>query len=240
MHVKVTCARAAEHESGMTIRRTTPEPSLREVDIPLDGQIHRGALGLPASAQGLVLFAHGSGSSRLSPRNTYVARVLQEAGFATLLFDLLTEREDRVYEARFDISLLAQRLSGATDWARGQATIKALPLGYFGASTGAAAALVAAAAQGEGVRAVVSRGGRPDLAMAALPRVSAATLLIVGGNDDIVIDLNRQAAAHLRAVHELAIVPGASHLFEEPGTLEHVAQLAAQWFARHLPARAQT
>lgn len=208
----------------------------RELDVLLDGKVHRGTLGLPPSAKGLVLFAHGSGSSRLSPRNNYVARVLQAAGFATLLFDLLTEQEDRNYETRFDIDLLTGRLVHASEWALQQDALRHLSMGYFGASTGAAAALKAAAAMGDRVSAVVSRGGRPDLAMPELPKVTAPTLLIVGGRDDIVIELNREAAAQLRAAHELAIIPGATHLFEEPGALEEVAHLAAQWFARYLAA----
>ncbi|MBI4757388.1 MAG: dienelactone hydrolase family protein [Betaproteobacteria bacterium] len=212
-----------------------PPRDEREVDIPLDGRIHRGTLRMPEQASGLVLFAHGSGSSRFSPRNTLVARVLGQAGFASLLFDLLTEGEDRVIDARFDIPLLAQRLVGATAWSAAQPELARLPLGYFGASTGAAAALVAAAHEPR-VQAVVSRGGRPDLAMDKLPRVTAPTLLIVGGLDDVVIELNRHAAARMQVEHELVIVPGASHLFEEPGTLEQAAGLAAQWFARHLAA----
>jgi dienelactone hydrolase len=206
----------------------------RDVAVVLEGHAHAGTLGLPPGPKGLVLFAHGSGSSRLSPRNSFVARALQAAGFATLLFDLLTEQEDRTYETRFDIDLLTRRLVRASEWTAQQHALRALSLGYFGASTGAAAALKAAAAMKDRVRAVVSRGGRPDLAMPDLPKVAAPTLLIVGGRDDIVIELNREAAARLRAPHELAIVPGATHLFEEPGTLEEVARLAAQWFARHL------
>ena len=207
-----------------------------EIEIPLDGAIHLGDLGLPPRAPGIVLFAHGSGSSRLSARNRYVAGVLRDAGIATLLFDLLTEREDRVYENRFDIALLTRRLLEATRWVRKQPQARGLALGYFGASTGAAAALHAAAALGPEVQAVVSRGGRPDLALAELPQVRAATLLIVGGDDDVVIGLNRRAFDRLQCVKELEIVPGASHLFEEPGTLEQVALLAGRWFARHLQA----
>jgi dienelactone hydrolase len=204
-----------------------------DVVILIDGQRHAGWLAQPPAARGLVLFAHGSGSSRLSPRNRFVARRLQVCGLATLLFDLLTEAEDRVYENRFDIDLLADRLRAATDWARRQPELIGLPLGYFGASTGAAAALMAAAEE-TAVRAIVSRGGRPDLAMAVLPRVRAATLLIVGERDETVLALNRAAYARLAAPKSLEIVPGATHLFEEPGALERVAELAAAWFVRHL------
>jgi dienelactone hydrolase len=210
-----------------------------DVVIPVgDVRLH-GTLSRPAASRGIVVFAHGSGSSRLSPRNTYVAQLLSEAGFGALLFDLLTVDEDRDYATRFDIGLLSERLLGATGWLRnrlrddGQA--RELPLGYFGASTGAAAALVAAAAPDAGIGAIVSRGGRPDLAGAqALRRVRAPTLLIVGGDDPEVILLNRSAHAQLQCEKELSIVPGATHLFEEPGTLEAVARLAAAWFGRHL------
>ncbi len=208
--------------------------STQEVEIPLDGETHRGTLGVPARAAGIALFAHGSGSSRLSSRNRFVADTLRREGVATLLFDLLTEHEDRVYETRFDIDLLTRRLLGATAWAKQQPATQKLAIGYFGASTGAAAALMAAAELDGAIGAVVSRGGRPDLAMAALPRVRAPTLLIVGGDDDVVIELNRQAYAQLRGIRELKIVSGASHLFEEPGTLEEVARLASRWFTQHL------
>jgi pimeloyl-ACP methyl ester carboxylesterase len=196
-----------------------------------------GDLEVPERARGIVLFAHGSGSSRLSPRNQFVARVLREAGLGTLLFDLLTPREDAVYETRFDIDLLAQRLAAATAWMTRQPVAASLGVGYFGASTGAAAALIAAAELGPSIAAVVSRGGRPDLAEAALSRVTAPTLLIVGGLDDVVIDLNRQAYAGLRSEKRLVIVPGATHLFEEPGTLEEAARLAADWFLQWLKNR---
>lgn len=209
----------------------------RSVGIPMDGAIHEGALAVPLNAKGLVLFAHGSGSGRLSPRNNYVAGVLRESGVATLLFDLLTETEDRIYENRFDIELLTRRLLLATQWAGQQPVTRDLSIGYFGASTGAAAALKAAAALGREIRAVVSRGGRPDMALDDLPRVSAPTLLIVGGNDDAVIDLNRRAHRALHCEKELKIIPGATHLFEEPGTLEQVAATAAGWFERHLTGR---
>jgi dienelactone hydrolase len=211
----------------------------QDVVILIDGQRHAGWLAQPPAARGLVLFAHGSGSSRLSPRNRFVARHLQVCGLATLLFDLLTEAEDRVYENRFDIDLLADRLRAATDWARRQPELIGLPLGYFGASTGAAAALMAAAEE-TAVRAIVSRGGRPDLAMAVLPRVRAATLLIVGERDETVLALNRAAYARLVAPKSLEIVPGATHLFEEPGALERVAELAAAWFVRHLDMSAKS
>jgi len=200
----------------------------------MDANVHEGMLALPSGAKGIVLFAHGSGSGRLSPRNNYVAGVLREHGVATLLFDLLTEAEDRIYENRFDIDLLTRRLLLATQWAGQQAATRELAIGYFGASTGAAAALKAAANLEPKIRAVVSRGGRPDLALDELPHVQAPTLLIVGGNDTAVIDLNRTAYRELRAEKELKIIPGATHLFEEPGTLEQVATAAARWFERHL------
>jgi putative phosphoribosyl transferase len=203
-----------------------------------------GNLGIPEGATGIGLFAHGSGSGRHSPRNRYVAEVLREAGLATLLIDLLTsegEEEDlRTRRLRFDIGLLADRLAGATDWPARDPSTQDLRVGYFGASTGAGAALVAAAGRPEQVRAIVSRGGRPDLAGEALPRVAAPTLLIVGGEDEPVIGMNREAMEQMRAEKELEIVPWATHLFEEPGALEEVAQLAAGWFARHLGQRART
>ena len=208
------------------------------VRIPVDAGLIEGALECPPDSQGLVLFAHGSGSSRHSPRNNHVARVLRERGLATLLVDLLTPEEDRVYATRFDIPLLTQRLLDVTDWARRQPATALLPMGYFGASTGAAAALSAAASQGAGIRAVVSRGGRPDLAPARdLARVQCPTLLLVGACDEEVLALNRCAAAHMPGPTHLTIVPGATHLFEEPGTLEAVARLAADWFAQHFPTR---
>jgi dienelactone hydrolase len=202
-----------------------------------------GVLCVPQGAQGIVAFAHGSGSSRLSPRNRFVARQLRAAGLATLLFDLLIPAEEAIDEQtrqlRFDIGLLAERLVGATDWLTQQPAVGQLRIGYFGSSTGAAAALIAAAERPYVAGAVVSRGGRPDLAGRALERVRAPTLLIVGGDDAPVIDLNRAALAHLRVEKELAIVPGATHLFVEPGTLEQVAALAGRWFARHLADRQQ-
>jgi putative phosphoribosyl transferase len=206
----------------------------RIVHIPANGIKLEGALAIPSEAHGIVLFAHGSGSSRHSPRNNFVAQVLQSAGMGTLLMDLLTREEDSIYENRFDIDLLTWRLERATQWLMEQPRSSSLDMGYFGASTGAAAALQAAATFGASIGAVVSRGGRPDLAMSALDRVQSPTLLIVGGLDDIVIDLNRKAYAKLKTEKELAIVPGATHLFEEPGTLQEAARLAAQWFKRYL------
>jgi putative phosphoribosyl transferase len=204
------------------------------VHIPAETVTLEGELILPRKTQGVVAFAHGSGSSRHSPRNTFVARVLQTAGLGTLLFDLLTRAEDSDYETRFDIALLTRRLIAATYWLQQQQHTKTLTIGYFGASTGAAAALQAAAVLGPEVRAVVSRGGRPDLAGSALVHVRTPTLLIVGGEDHGVIELNRQAYTQLRGEKQLVIVPGATHLFEEPGTLEEVARLASQWFTQHL------
>ena len=195
-------------------------------------------LALPKDARGVVLFAHGSGSSRHSSRNRYVAGELRKSGLGTLLMDLLTAEEEeidaRTGHLRFDIGLLARRLLDATEWLRADPETSGLPVGYFGASTGGGAALVAAAEAPDVVRAVVSRGGRPDLAGAALPRVQAPTLLIVGGWDEPVIEMNREALARLRCEKRLEIVPGATHLFEEPGTLEQVARLAADWLGRHL------
>ncbi len=199
-----------------------------------------GNLVVPEGAAGVVLFAHGSGSSRLSPRNRSVARQLQERGLATLLIDLLTAAEEavdlRTARLRFDIGLLADRLAGATKWLIRNRETRDLRIGYFGASTGAAAALVGAASAPDSVAAIVSRGGRPDLAGDALPRVQAPTLLIVGGDDLEVIELNREAYDRLSCEKKLEIVPGASHLFEEPGTLEAVARLAGDWFDEHLGA----
>lgn len=209
-----------------------------EVEVRADGNGLAGTLGLPeGKALGLIIFAHGSGSGRHSPRNRFVAASLNDAGFATLLLDLLTADEERIDnrsgELRFDISLLARRMVDATAWARGETEFALWPIGYFGASTGAAAALVAAAERSD-VQSVVSRGGRPDLAGAALESVAVPVLLIVGSRDPVVLDVNRAAAARLRK-SELAIIPGATHLFEEPGALEEVTMLARQWFAKHLP-----
>ncbi|MDT8388102.1 MAG: alpha/beta family hydrolase [Thiogranum sp.] len=209
-----------------------------EIEIPAGKAILQGDLVIPAAATGIVVFAHGSGSSRFSPRNRWMARQLSQSGLATLLFDLLTAEEqvidEQTRELRFDIPLLSDRLGEAVDWVSGQTTTRHLAIGLFGASTGAAAALNAAADRPQVVRAVVSRGGRPDLAMNNLPRVQAPTLLIVGGLDHAVIEMNREAAAQLYGECRLEIVPGATHLFEEPGKLEEVAELARNWFGRYL------
>jgi pimeloyl-ACP methyl ester carboxylesterase len=206
------------------------------VHIPIGGIILDGNLDIPQGAQGIVLFAHGSGSSRHSPRNRFVADSLLEGNLATLLVDLLTEEEEQVdmitRHLRFNINLLTDRLVGIIHWLENTASTRSLNIGLFGASTGAAAALVTASLLPEAIDAVVSRGGRPDLAGLALRRVEAPTLLIVGGNDDVVIDLNRQAQAEMHAVTQLEIIPGATHLFEEPGTLEEVARLAREWFTK--------
>jgi putative phosphoribosyl transferase len=203
--------------------------------IATDSVQVEGMLEIPQDAIGIVLFAHGSGSSRLSPRNNYVAGVLRAAKIGTLLMDLLTPQEDQDYRTRFDISLLTHRLLDATNWLRQYDATRSLPVGLFGASTGAAAALQVAAIMGSAIGAVVSRGGRPDLAgQEALQKVVAPTLLIVGGLDDVVIELNQAAYAALKCEKQLVIVPGATHLFEEPGTLETVAQLARDWFVAHL------
>ena len=210
----------------------------RDIEVPAGAFALRGILGVPDRAGGAVLFAHGSGSGRLSPRNNYVARTLQAAGLATLLVDLLTAEEERADartgHLRFDIDFLTERLLATTEGLLRARETAGLGVGYFGASTGAAAALQAAARRPADVRAVVSRGGRPDLAMDALPAVRAPTLLIVGGDDTPVIPLNRRAYDALRCERELVIVPGASHLFEEPGALEEVARLAGDWLTRHL------
>jgi dienelactone hydrolase len=204
------------------------------VHIKTDSVALEGALAIPEDGRGMVLFAHGSGSSRHSPRNNYVARELRAVGLGTLLIDLLTEEEDRIYQTRFDIDLLTRRLLAATEWLKEQPQTRGLNIGYFGASTGAAAALKAAATLGPAIDAVVSRGGRPDLAEPDLENVQAPTLLIVGGYDDVVIELNRSAYEKLKGKKELVIVPGATHLFEEPGKLEAVAGLAASWFKLYL------
>ena len=210
------------------------------VMVPAGVAVLEGDLVVPSGAHGIVLFAHGSGSSRHSTRNRFVAGTLQRAGLATLLIDLLTAEEERIDERtghlRFDIGLLASRLVGATDWLGQSPETAALRVGYFGASTGGGAALVAAAERPDAVGAVVSRGGRPDLAGEALPRVCAPTLLLVGGDDPDVIAINRRAMAAMLAPVRLKIIPGASHLFQEPGALEAVADLAGQWFAEHLGA----
>jgi len=204
------------------------------VQIPIDSTRLEGSLATPGQSKGLVVFAHGSGSSRFSPRNNYVAKILRQAGIGTLLMDLLTEQEDSAYETRFNIDLLTERLLLATRWVQEQPRTKDLQIGYFGASTGAAAALKAAAIEGSKIGAVVSRGGRPDLAGEALTRVQSPTLLIVGGRDTVVLQLNREALAKLKGKKELVIIPGATHLFEEPGALEEVARLATEWFKQYL------
>ena len=210
----------------------------RVVRIEAGSVLLDGNLSLPEGARGIVLFAHGSGSSRLSPRNRHVAKLLNQARLATLLVDLLNPEEEavdlRTAQLRFNIGLLAERLVGITDWLVKEPDTQPLRIGYFGASTGAAAALVAAAERPKMVRAVVSRGGRPDLAGPALAHVEAPTLLIVGGNDLLVIELNRAALVQLRSEKRLVIVPGATHLFEEPGALDEVARLAREWFERYL------
>jgi dienelactone hydrolase len=214
---------------------------MREVHIAAERATLDGSLTIANGATAIVLFVHGSGSSRHSPRNQFVARTVNEAGLATLLFDLLTPEEEaidvRTGEHRFNISLLAERLIYATKWAKQQRETRDLQIGYFGSSTGGGAALVAAADSPQDIGAVVSRGGRPDLAGEALPKVQAPTLLIVGGNDDIVIELNEQARDRMRCEVKLEIVPGATHLFEEPGALEKAAKLASDWFVNHIGAK---
>jgi dienelactone hydrolase len=220
------------------MNRSTDAEEGRLVRVPAGTAMLEGNLALPAGARGLVLFAHGSGSSRHSPRNRTVARFLRQGGLGTLLVDLLTAEEEqidlRTRHLRFDIGLLAERLVAAIDWLAAQDDTADLAVGLFGSSTGAGAALVAAAQRPDRVGAVVSRGGRPDLAGAALPRVEAPTLMIVGGADVPVIGMNREAMDQLTAEKELTIVPGATHLFEEPGALEEVARLARDWFRYHL------
>jgi dienelactone hydrolase len=225
-------------EAGEMTERTQSEPAERSVQIWSRGEALEGNLTIPAKARGIVLFAHGSGSSRHSPRNRFVAKTLNGEGLATLLMDLLTAAEEE-YDVvtrrhRFNIRLLAARLLGAMEWIQQQPETKKLRIGLFGASTGAAAALVAAGEAPDAVGAVVSRGGRPDLAGEWLSKVTAPTLLIVGGADQPVIELNEQALERLRSEKRLEIVPGATHLFSEPGTLERVATMAGDWFVRHL------
>jgi len=229
----------AQCKFSQEVPMTLPHEQLVHISV---GQTHiEGLLVLPANPLGVVLFAHGSGSSRHSPRNNFVAGVLHARRVGTLLLDLLAPEEDRDYRTRFDIPLLTQRLRAATRWLGQQQLTQSLPVGYFGASTGAAAALMAAAAPGQAIRAVVSRGGRPDLASAeALARVPCPTLLLVGSRDEEVLDLNRQAASHMRCLHRLSVVSGATHLFEEPGTLEAVARQAADWFEQYLQPAAAT
>jgi alpha-beta hydrolase superfamily lysophospholipase len=205
------------------------------VHIPADNVHIEGMLELPANARGIVLFAHGSGSSRHSPRNNYVARILHSGGMGTLLMDLLTSEEDMDYQARFDIPLLTRRLLAATHWLQTEQQVKHLPIAYFGASTGAAAALQAAAVLGNKIKAVVSRGGRPDLAgVDDLSMVISPTLLLIGGLDDVVIELNQEAYSHMHCTKHISIIPSATHLFEEPGALETVASLASDWFKQYL------
>jgi putative phosphoribosyl transferase len=213
------------------------EGRVSEVEIPASGRTLRGTLSLPEGTSAVVAFAHGSGSGRFSPRNQFVAGVLQASGLGTLLIDLLEEDEAEDRASVFDIELLARRLGAAGQWLAEQTETRGLARGYFGASTGAGAALVAAANAPGSVAAIVSRGGRPDLAAESLARVSAPTLLIVGGDDEVVLELNREAYEQLRCPRQLDIVPGASHLFTEPGTLEEVARLAKEWFLRYLNPR---
>jgi pimeloyl-ACP methyl ester carboxylesterase len=220
--------------------RRNAEPDVREVQVVAGGVELGGSLGLPRGTPSLVIFAHGSGSSRFSPRNRAVARALRDAGLGTLLFDLLSNEEESrdadTGELRFDIPFLARRLAAVTEWAQGQDELAKLRFGYFGSSTGAAAALVAAALHPDLIHAVVSRGGRPDLAGPVLARVQAPTRLLVGGNDIGVLELNEDALARLEGLKDIRIIRGATHLFEEPGALEEVSRLAADWFARYLGA----
>jgi dienelactone hydrolase len=232
------CNPSTEREFATMYRSKREDSRSRPVRVPAGPVVLEGDLNVPVGAAAVVLFAHGSGSSRHSPRNRYVAGVLCEAGLGTLLLDLLTAEEEdvdlRTAALRFDVGLLAERLVGATDWLGRERETAGLAVGYFGASTGAGAALVAAAERPH-VGAVVSRGGRPDLAGPALPRVQCPTLLIVGGDDTPVIGLNREALQHLAAAEkQLVIVPQATHLFEEPGALEELARLASEWFTQHL------
>ncbi|NBM18596.1 phosphoribosyltransferase family protein [Streptomyces sp. GC420] len=228
----IDCLARAAGRPQAAAAGTVPED--REVDVMAGAVRLRGRLTVPEGASGIVMFAHGSGSSRHSPRNRFVAAGLNRAGLGTLLFDLLTEEEETDRANVFDTGLLAGRLADATDWLGEQPEVEGLATGYFGASTGAAAALGAAAEEGAQIAAVVSRGGRPDLAWPWLPSVTAPTLLIVGGQDRAVLDVNRDAAARLRCEKHLAVVPGATHLFEEPGALEAVTALARDWFADHM------
>jgi putative phosphoribosyl transferase len=239
-HPAAATSNADATTHGATARHTDEPPETTPVTIQAGPVVLYGDLTIPRGATGIVLFAHGSGSSRFSPRNRQVAQALQAEGLATLLFDLLTPAEEEIdiqtRQFRFDIDLLAKRLAATTDWLRRQSPTAHLRIGYFGASTGAAAALIAAALRPQMIDAVVSRGGRPDLAMAVLAQVKAPVLLIVGGDDEAVIQMNKRALARLRSEAKLEIVPGATHLFEEPGTLEQVATLAAAWFRRFLAA----
>jgi putative phosphoribosyl transferase len=240
-----TVSRRIEREAGMgaiTHTGSTLEHQIGfEVQIPAVDATLNGDLNIPAGANSVVLFAHGSGSSRHSPRNQFVARVIREAGVGTLLFDLLTKKEEnldlRTAHLRFDIAMLARRLAAATRWLLDEDATGEMSVGYFGASTGGGAALVAAAQLSDRIGAIVSRGGRPDLAGDSLAQVKAPTLLIVGDRDYPVIEMNRDALAQLSGEKKLELVPGATHLFEEPGTLEQVAWLASEWFAEHLTGR---
>ena len=204
------------------------------IKIPVNGVVLDAILTVPPQATAIVVFVHGSGSSRFSPRNNYVAEILQQAGLATLLFDLLTEEEDLTYENRFNIKLLTKRLEQVTEWLLKQPNTKNFKVGYFGASTGSASAIIAAAELRSGIKAVVSRGGRPDLAVDALTKITAPILLIVGGADTVVIELNQGAYDSIKGEKSLQIIPNATHLFEEPGTLEEVAKLTCAWFKKYL------
>jgi putative phosphoribosyl transferase len=206
-----------------------------DIDIPLSSVILKGDLVIPENAIGIIIFSHGSGSSRLSPRNRQVAELIQKNSIGTFLFDLLTEEEDSIYENRFNIDLLVSRLIEATEWLMENKSTNGLPIGYFGASTGAASALRAAAYFGNTIKALVSRGGRPDLALSALHLVTAPTLLIVGQLDVPVIIMNKQAYDELESIKEMKIISGAKHLFEEPGKLQEVAELAIEWYKKYLP-----
>lgn len=208
--------------------------SYKEIEIDIGEISLKGNLRLAENSKGIILFSHGSGSSRLSIRNNYVAGLLVEQGFSSLLFDLLTAKEDTIYENRFDIELLTERLVKVTKWAMEYEETKKMPIGYFGASTGAASALSAAAQMGKSIKAIVSRGGRPDMAMPVLKDIKIPTLLIVGGNDDVVIELNKKAKAAIGGICELDIVEGATHLFSEAGKLEIVAKHTAEWFDKYL------
>ena len=206
----------------------------KEVNIPIKNTILKGRLRKAEKQKGLVVFSHGSGSSRMSSRNNYVADLLLKEGFSSLLFDLLTEPEDTIYENRFNIDLLADRLVAATQWISEQKDMQNIPIGFFGASTGAASALKATPFLGSKIKAIVSRGGRPDMAAPILNKIKTPTLLIVGGNDGVVIDLNRKAYAKLSGIKEMEIIEGATHLFSEPGKLEAVAKLTSNWFTKYL------
>lgn len=206
----------------------------KEIEVPIEKTFLNGILRLKKNSKGIILFSHGSGSSRFSARNNYVANFLLEEGYSSLLFDLLTEEEDMIYENRFDIDLLSERLLKATMWITNNKDTKHLPIGYFGASTGAASALKAASVLGKNIKAIVSRGGRPDLAISALKKIETPTLLIVGRNDEVVIELNKKAKKQIPGICELKIIDGASHLFEEPGKLDIVAQETAHWFDVYL------